>query len=287
MKPGFHTGEEQNWFLPTRASIDYMHGLNNENKRITRYAVNLSKIMYIPEKVPKEINRNNVLKKLMSSEETFSRFLDPSRKLISVDYMLNVINAASMGAINKLLSSITLLDSKLFRSSSKLKAQIKKEYLEEYCIEKGIEDPDFKKQLKCSLNKLVTYDWIKTPCKGDSMSDSEDMSQADDNSKLWDKAILVTVSWVYGLDRYYSDSCTKVDKNRIEMELAKVRFIIKFPRDWLPFITKPGGSMEEFDGFQVWDIGKGEVLMGAGKYKSRSFGTDVSNEQKYKRFKTE
>ena len=189
MKPGFTTGDDQNWFLPTRASIDYMHGLNNENKKITRYAVNLGKIQYIPEKVPKEINRNNVLKKLMSNEETFSRFLDPSRKLISVDYMLNVLNAASVGGINTFLSAEEKVDLKLFKTPAKIKGLIRKHYIDEYCIEKGIENEDMKRQLKCSLNKCVSYRWIKTPHAdlysdfNNSQSSAGSLSQCSDTNK--------------------------------------------------------------------------------------------------------
>lgn len=150
MKPagGYQTTDDQNWFLPTRASIDYMHGLNNDNPKITRYAVNLGKVRYTPEKVPKEINRNNVLKNLICHEETFCRFLDPSRKLISVDYMLNVLNASSIGAITVFMKALDKVDSKLFKTPAKIKTMVRKHYLDEYCIEKGIDNEDMRKQLK-------------------------------------------------------------------------------------------------------------------------------------------
>ena len=287
MKPGFQTGDDQNWFLPTRASIDYMHGLNNENKKIARYAVNLSKILYIPEKIPKEINRNNVLKNLIIREETLSRFLDPSRKLISVDYMLNVINAASVGAINKFLSWVEKTDSKLFKHPGKIKNIVRKHYIDEYCIEKGIDNEELRRQIKCSLNKNVSYRLIKTPTEdfefsqssdglsNDSEQDKENNPSNTEFSKrfrpfqnnrrekkydLWEKSLLITVDWLYGLDRYYSDNPQKnqpkLDKEKFELLLAKLKVLITFPEGWLDFITKGKASIpcEKYSGFKGFEI---------------------------------
>ena len=287
MKPGYQTGDDQNWFLPTRASIDYMHGLNNENKKIARYAVNLSKILYIPEKIPKEINRNNVLKNIIIREETLSRFLDPSRKLISVDYMLNVINAASVGAINKFLSCIEKTDAKLFKNPGKIKNIIRKHYIDEYWIEKGIDNEELRRQIKWSLNKNVSYRLIKTPTEdfefsqssdglsNDSEQDKENNPSNADISKrfrpfqnnrreknydLWEKSLLITVDWLYGLDRYYSDNpqknSGKGEKDKFELLLARIKCLITFPEGWLDFITKGKSSIpcEKYNGFKGFEI---------------------------------
>ncbi|CAI2375164.1 unnamed protein product [Moneuplotes crassus] len=250
-----------------------MHGLNNENTKITRHAVNLSKIRYIPEKVPKEINRNNVLKTLICHEKIFSRFLDPSRKLISVDYMLNVLNAASVGAIGMFLKCMERIDTLLFKKPSKIK--------DEYCIEKGLENEDMRRQLKCSLNKTLKYQWIKSEKSKDdggisdcSLSDSDKENDPKNGikenkkskHKLWEKSILITIDWVYGLDKYYSEANHKnapiLSKEKFEMHLAKARFIINFPEQWLGYITKGCGTVPyekyaDFDGFNLHSIEKG------------------------------
>ena len=77
--------------------------------------------------------------------------------------MLNVLNAASIGGIDTFLKALDKIDTKLFKNPSKIKNMVRKHYLDGFCLEKGIENEDMKKQLKCSLNKSVSYKWIETP----------------------------------------------------------------------------------------------------------------------------
>lgn len=211
----------------------------------------------------------------------FSRFLDPSRKLISVDYMLNVLNAASVGAIGMFLKWMERIDTLLFKKPSKIKGMIRKNYLDEYCIEKGLENDDMRRQLKWSLNKTLKYQWVRSEKSTDdggisdwSLSDSD--KENDPKSgikgnkkskhKLWEKSILITIDWVYGLDKYYSETSHKnapiLPKEKFEMHLAKARFIINFPDQWLGYITKGCGTVpyekySDFDGFNLHSIEKG------------------------------
>ena len=61
---------------------------------------------------------------------------------------------------------------------------------------------------------------------------------------------------MYGLDKYYSENPIKImpisEKDKFEINLARAKFIISFPEEWLNYITKGNTSVpfEKYDGFK-------------------------------------